>query len=103
MSNITPTSKAFTAAHVTAVKMPFTTEQAITRARRIIAGGEKLTSAAEAVSTARRAGPAAYDAAHALKEAELLNYRYSTLPEGLGPLLEALIEAASKSPQDSQP
>jgi hypothetical protein len=73
--------------------LPLTTDQAIERARRMIDAGQKLTRAAAAVSEARNSPVQA--AAEALKEHALLGYRVSTVPDALGPVLEALILAAS--------
>jgi hypothetical protein len=72
---------------------PLTTEQAIERARRMLAAGQRLTRAADSVSETRN-GPASA-AAEAVKEHELLNYRVTTIPSALEPVLEALILAAS--------
>ena len=71
---------------------PLTTEQAIDRARRMIASGQRLTRAADNVSATRNGDSAA---AEAVKEHELLNYRVTTIPSSLEPVLEALILAAS--------
>ena len=74
---------------------PLTTVQAIDRARWMISSGQKLSRAAEVVSEAR--SNAARSAAEELKETQLLNYRVSTVPESLEPVLEALIQAASSA------
>lgn len=72
---------------------PLTTEQAIDRARRMIEQGQKLTRAADTVTEAR--GSEALRSAEGVKEYQLLNYRVSTIPAALEPVLEALIAAAA--------
>jgi hypothetical protein len=72
---------------------PLTTGQAIDRARRMIAPGEKLTRAADTVTEFRPG--AARDGAEEIKEQRLLDYRVTTMPTDLAPVLEALIQAAS--------
>jgi hypothetical protein len=72
---------------------PLTTEQAIDRARHMIASAQKLTRAADAVSETRNG--TANTAAEEIKEHTLLNYRVTTIPSALEPVLEALILAAS--------
>jgi hypothetical protein len=59
----------------------------------MIDAGQKLTRTAAVVSEARNSPAQA--AAEALKEHALLGYRVSTVPDALGPVLEALILAAS--------
>lgn len=73
--------------------IPLTTEAAITRARRMIDSGLQLTRAADTVTASR--GSDERNAAEQLKDARLLDYRVSTIPEALKPVLEALIRAAS--------
>jgi len=84
---------------------PLTTEQAITRARHMLAAGRRLTSAAEKVSETRNAPAAVSAAAENVREHELLNYRVATIPDSLEPVLEALILAAANgaiSPRELQ-
>lgn len=69
-----------------------TTEQAVARARRMIEQGQKLTDAANAVTELRSTDAA--QGAEAMKEARLMNYRVTTIPDALTPVLEALIAAA---------
>lgn len=71
-----------------------TTAQAVTRARWMIESATKLIRAAEAVTDAR--GTEVRDAAEVVKDAQLLDYRVSTIPDALVPVLEALVEAVSK-------
>lgn len=72
---------------------PLTTEVAIANARRIIDSGQRLTQAADTLASSR--GAAERNAAEQLKDARLLEYRFSTIPEELKPILTALIRAAS--------
>lgn len=82
---------------------PLTTRQAIDRARIILSSGQNLTHAADAVSESRASSDRA--AAEQIKETRLLNYRVNTVPDTLGPILEALILAAANgaiSPRELQ-
>lgn len=72
---------------------PLTTEAAVRRARLMIASGQKLREAAKTVSRSRASDER--HAAEQLKEARLLGYRASTIPDALEPVLEALIRAAT--------
>ena len=74
---------------------PLTTEQAIARARYMLAAGRRLTSAADKVSETRNAPAAVNAAAEGVREHELLNYRVATIPSALESVLEALILAAT--------
>ncbi|MFC9755198.1 hypothetical protein [Streptomyces sp. NPDC056921] len=70
------------------------TDRAISGAQLIIAAGQRLDDAVDQVSRARAAGdPAVLRAAEILKEQSLLDYRLTTLPERLAPVLESLIDA----------
>ncbi|MCU6481310.1 hypothetical protein [Arthrobacter sp. A2-55] len=80
--------------------MPITTEQAIARARLILQTGQQLREATRTVDdTHREYGDRSSltRAAEDLKENRLLGYRVTTVPDALGPILEALIQAASGS------
>ena len=84
---------------------PLTVEQAITRARHMLAAGQRLTSAADKVSETRNAPAAIRAAAEDVREHELLNYRVATIPDTLQPVLEVLILAAANgaiSPRELQ-
>ncbi|MCB5280346.1 hypothetical protein [Arthrobacter sp. ES1] len=79
---------------------PITTEQAIARARYMLAAGQRLTNAADKVSETRNAPAAVNAAAEGVREHELLNYRVATIPGALEPVLEALILAVSTGAAD---
>ncbi|MGY4541350.1 hypothetical protein ACVWY0_001259 [Arthrobacter sp. UYNi723] len=74
-----------------------TTAQAVDRARSMITSAQKLVGAAEELADAQRQHSPARDAAEARKEYHLLNYRVTTVPDALEPVLEALIKAAAAS------
>lgn len=79
---------------------PLTTEQAVTRARQMIEQANKLAEAVDTVKYSRRGNE--QEAAETLKEARLLSYRVTTIPDALTPVLEALIAAASKGAELSE-
>lgn len=74
-----------------------TTAQAIDRARLMINSAQKLVGAAEELAGSQRQHRAERDAAEARKDYHLLNYRVTTVPDALEPVLEALIKAAAAS------
>lgn len=74
-----------------------TTDQAINRARHILRSGEQLQQTAQTLAEAQRRHGATSEVARAaetLKEAQLVDYRVSTIPQSLSGVLEALIAAA---------
>lgn len=76
---------------------PLTTAQAIDRARSMITSAQKLVGAAQELADAPNQHSATRDAAEARKDYHLLNYRVTTVPDALEPVLEALIKAAAGS------
>ncbi|MET3172984.1 UNVERIFIED_ORG: hypothetical protein ABIB52_000812 [Arthrobacter sp. UYCu721] len=79
---------------------PLTTAQAIARARSMITSAQKLAGAAEELANSQNQHSAARDAAEGRKDYHLLNYRVSTVPDALEPVLEALIKAAAGAGSD---
>lgn len=74
---------------------PMRTAQAVSRARLILRSGVQLEEAAAQLSRTRRENKPRdiVGAAESLKEDALLNYRLSSMPENLRPVLEALLTA----------
>lgn len=75
---------------------PLSTESAIRRAQTILASGTVLMNAAENLARAQRENKPNHvvEAAEVMRDDALLDYRVSSAPDTLAPILAALILAA---------